>query len=165
MRHSHSDDGQYKPARNPVLYNTKIIERKNMTSNGEVVLRILDAEDGTISPPPKFSVPMEIVRNIDRQNRKDTIPAAFIPRYPDPDEKATVVSEKLLRGETCLFQFTDPSDPDGPKLTAQIEAISAETGIDAETNDQFRYLFVVCGLKLEDYEALFTYGYITSQQF
>ena len=136
-----------------------------MTSSGEVVLRILDAADGTISPPPHFSVPMEIVRNIDRQNRKDTIPAAFIPRHPNPDQKAAEVAEKMRRGEVCLFQFTDPSDPAGPKLTAQIEAISANTGIDAETDDPFRYLFVVCGLKLEDYEALFTYGYITSQQF
>lgn len=130
-----------------------------------IVLRILDGDDGTISPPPKFSVPMEVVRSIDIQDHTSTIPAAFIPRHPKPDEKAAEVAEKMRRGEVCLFQFTDPSNPAGPKLTAKIEAISAQTGIDAETNDPFRYLFVVCGLKLEDYEALFTYGYITSQQF
>lgn len=136
-----------------------------MTGSGEVVLRILDGEDGTISPPPRFSVPMEIVRNIDLQDNNQTIPAAVIPRYPEPDKKAAAVTEKISRGEKCLFQFTDPSDPSGPKLTAEIETITAQTGTDLESGEPFRYLFVVCGLKLSDYEALLTYGYITSQQF
>lgn len=136
-----------------------------MTSNGEIVLKILDAEDGTISPPPKFSVPMEIVRNIDHQNNDTTIPAAFIPNHPNPVEKAAIVSEMLHQGKICLFQFTDPSNPAGTKLTAQIESITAEAGFDQQSGEEFKYLFVVCGLKLEDYEALLTYGYITSQQF